>query len=83
MKSTRLANLALSDNGFLFDTTTGHTYTLNETGALTLRMIIEEVSLPKIVERLTDRFEVTHDTALRDAELFRSRLQELGILNGD
>jgi hypothetical protein len=83
MKHSRLANLALSDNGFLFDTITGHTYTLNETGALTLRMIIDEVSLPEIVERLTDRFDVAHDTALRDTELFASRLQDLGILNGD
>lgn len=80
MERSGLANLALSANGFLFDTTTGHTYTLNKTGTLILKSLIEGVSPASIAEKLTDLFEVYPEVATQDVEQFLARLFGLGLM---
>ena len=51
-------NLALSEDGFLFNTRTGHTFSLNPTGTWMLRMLIEEVPPDELPARLTEAFDV-------------------------
>lgn len=80
MDSMRLTHLALSENGFLFDTSTGFTYTLNKTGAFILKLLIEGKSHERIVEALVARFEIHVDAARWDIDRFVMRLQELGAL---
>ncbi|NLN62253.1 MAG: PqqD family protein [Myxococcales bacterium] len=75
-----LANLALSENGFLFDTQTGFTYTLNLTGAFLLRALIDGTPPSQLVQRLTDAFDVSEALAQNDVTLFTQRLEALGIL---
>lgn len=79
MTSPNLAHLALSDNGFLFDTATGFTYTLNKVGTLVLKGIIDGEDREEIVLAITDRFEVESKIASKDMEQFLSRLNELGL----
>jgi PqqD family protein of HPr-rel-A system len=73
-------NLALSDNGFLFDTRTGNTYSLSASGTLLLRALIEGVSTDALAERLVVAFDVDPDSAARDAEQFVLRLRDLRLL---
>ncbi len=80
MGEGRLANLALSENGFLFDTTTGHTYTLNKTGSRILRTMIEGTEIGNVADDLCERFEVAREVAERDVEQFLVRLSDLGIV---
>lgn len=80
MDQHRLANLALSDNGFLFDTMTGLTYTLNKTGTMILRSLIEGTATNEIARRVVNRFDVSPEVAARDMEQFMARLGDLGIL---
>ncbi len=42
MASEALKNLALSDTGFVFDPTTGNTYTLNETALAIVRLLKQD-----------------------------------------
>ncbi len=80
MESDRLANLALSSKGFLFDTKTGYTYTLNKTGAFILKCLIDGVDLTHLVEKLTERFDGPEAVATRDLDQFLTRLHSLDLL---
>ncbi len=76
-------NLALSENGFLFNTRTGHTFSLNATGTWMLRMLIEEVTPDELPAHLVDAFNVDPATARRDVELFLFRLRDMGLTSAD
>ncbi len=75
----RLAGLALNDNGFVFDPATGHTYTLNRSGAVVLRLCAEGGEPDAVVAALCERFDVDVDTARHDVADFLDRLAELGL----
>ncbi len=83
MKRPRLTHLALSDSGFLFDTKTGHTFTLNKTGTQILKLRIDGVSCERVMEQIVERFDVAPDVAGRDVAQFLKRLHELGIDDGN
>ncbi len=73
-------NLALSDNGFLFDQRTGSTYSLNPTGTLLLRGLINGLAPERLVERLPEVCGISRETAVRDVEQFLLRVQGLGLI---
>lgn len=72
-------NLALSENGFLFDTRTGNTYTLNRTGTFLLREMIKGVPYEELVPRLAEVFDVDRNTATNDVDQFIFRLKDLRV----
>lgn len=80
MVKQRLSHLALSDEGFLFDPTSGHTYTLNSVGTLILKKMIEEYSFDQIVESMIEVYDVPKDVLCRDLEQFFQFLSEQGII---
>ncbi len=75
-------HLALSDNGFLFDTRTGNTFTLNKTATWMLKSLIGGTAEAELVSTLTGKFAVDPTTAQRDVEQFLFRLKDLH-LRGD
>ncbi len=82
MMST-LRNLALSESGFLFDPSTGHTYSLNATGAFLLRQLVEGRRQDELVAQIVEHFETDEDTAGRDTEQFLLQLREMGLAGDD
>lgn len=74
-----LDHLALSESGFLFDSRSGHTYTLNATGTHLLRALIRGEDRETILEAFVTRFEVPPAQAARDLDEFLSRLAALGL----
>ncbi len=78
-----LENLALSENGFLFDARTGNTYTLNCTGAMLLRELIDGTSEEHLADRLIEKFDVASDVADHDVEQFLFRLKDLGVVGAE
>lgn len=81
MSDERLANLALNDNGFLFDATTGHTYTLNETGTFVLKRMIARREKADLLADLAAQYDISCAVAARDLEQFLMRLRSMGILD--
>lgn len=73
------AHLALSENGFLFDTVTGHTFTLNKTGTFIVRRLMEGADPGEIPARLAEAFEVDLEVAGRDVASFVQRLADTGV----
>ena len=77
--ASRWNNLALSESGFLFDPSSGQSYSLNETGALLLRALIGGAAEEDLVDALVAHFETDRERAERDVEHFLRRLDELGL----
>ena len=75
-----LDNLALSDNGFLFDTRSGSTYSLSRTGTFLLKALIGGTAPEALPERLGEHFDVDPTMAARDVDQFLFRLRDLGLL---
>jgi len=73
-------HLALSDNGFLFDTRTGTTYSLNSTGTWLLRALMRAVPRSELACQMVESFEVDAITAHRDVDQFLFRLRELRLV---
>lgn len=54
--------------------------TVNETGAVLWRCLQEETDTDRMVEALTEEYDVDEETARQDVEEFTAMLKENGIL---
>ncbi len=80
MASDALKNLALSDTGFVFDPTTGNTYTLNETGLVIVRLLKQDKTKDEIIKSILAEYEVEQDEVERDYSDMIIQLTELGFI---
>jgi len=76
----KIKSLVINESGFAFDPFTGETYTLNETGALIIRHLREDVPLLEISGKLTKNFKVNPAEAYTDVLEFRNKLVIYGLL---
>lgn len=79
MSSDALKNLALSDTGFVFDPTTGNTYTLNETALAIVRLLKQDRTKEEILQSILSEYEVDSDEIDRDFSDLIIQLTELGL----
>ncbi len=75
----RLTQLALSDEGFVFDPQTGDSFQVSETGMAVLRALKEGRSDEEIAQSLVADFEVALEEARRDCADFRGQLKNFGL----
>ncbi len=75
-----LAHLALSDDGFLFDSSSGNTYSLNSTGAFILKKLIDGSGRDQIVAAMIKVYDTSEDAIARDLNQFFQYLLELNII---
>ncbi len=75
-----LKSLAISDNGFLFDVTTGQTYTLNLMAHSILKKLQDGFKPTEILQSILDEYDVSKDDAERDLDYFIVQLKEHGLL---
>lgn len=68
-------NIAISENGFIFNPLTGDSFTVNETGLFILRRLKEGESLVTIMKALQDEFELDANSAEIDLNDFLSMLK--------
>ena len=57
--------------------------TMNEVGKFVLELLEEERTAQELVERITEEYDVTPQTALADVEAFLQQLREIGALLED
>lgn len=81
MVGQNLSHLALSDDGFLFDPTSGHTYTLNSVGTFILKKMIATYSSEQIIAAVIEEYDVSEEILSRDLEQFYHFLSEQGIVS--
>jgi len=58
-------NIALSDNGFVFNPSTGDSFTMNNTGKEVMMMIKEGKSISQIADVMIDKYDVDKMTLER------------------
>ncbi len=80
MNTQSLANLALSENGFLFDAVSGNTFTLNSTGKMIVKGLIEGDSHEQISTTLSEHFDVSYEDANRDTQQFIHHLVKIYVI---
>lgn len=76
---TRMRQLAINDEGFVFDPTTGESFTCNKTGLVVLRGLKEGKDQAEISLELSEQFEVDADDAERDVFDFVDNLRVFKI----
>lgn len=83
--TARLADLAISPNGFVFDPMTGASFTVNAVGMALIEGLKEGLHHQALVDRLRDRFEMPADGADidRDVEDFVDQLRRSGLVPRD
>lgn len=75
-----LSKLAVNEDGFVFDPTTGNSFQASPTGLVILRGLMDEKCDAHIVEQLAIDYDVSIDSALRDLNDFRGQLKSSGLL---
>ncbi len=80
MGANTLSHLALSDDGFLFDASTGNKFNLNASGTFILKRMIEGWGRDRIVTAMAERFAGAEDLFHRDLSLFCHYLKELEVV---
>mgnify|MGYP003565966517 CR=1 FL=1 len=72
---SRLLQLTMSTEGFVFDPTCGDCFTANPTALFILNSLREQKSSQTIVQELQRHYEVTQDEAERDILDFMNHLR--------
>lgn len=72
--------MTLTKGGFLFDHSTGLTYTINPTGREIFEQLQAGADAPAIIRDLVKEYEIDDDTAREDLEDFLRQMKELGLV---
>jgi len=71
----KLARLAISEEGFIFDPVSGNSFTTNKTGLFILKALKEGKAEEAIVHALTEKYEVSREEAEKDVTDFIEQLR--------
>jgi len=74
-------NIATSDEGFVFNPSTGDSFSTNPIGTDILMLLKEEKTFPDIIEAICAKYEVDQIQFERDFDDFISQLKDYHILD--
>ncbi len=77
---SRLKQLAINDEGFAFDPSSGESFTINPTGLFILQGLRELKQPTEICANLTEAFDTTPESAERDVADFMAQLRTLKLI---
>jgi PqqD family protein of HPr-rel-A system len=80
MINNKVGILAVNEEGFVFDPQTGESFTVNETGKVILKALIESKEKEAIAMTLTEQFEVSLSEAQTDVRDFIDHLRSYQLL---
>jgi len=75
-----LQQLAISEDGFIFDPTSGQSYTVSDTGLFILKGLKQGKKADAIARELAETYDVSHDEARQDTLDFASHLKSHRLL---
>ena len=73
-------NIALSENGFVFNPTTGDSFTMNNTGKEVLTLIKKGKNINQIAEMMTEKYDVDRIILERYLDDFMNDLRANNLL---
>ncbi|RPI17479.1 MAG: PqqD family protein [Ignavibacteriae bacterium] len=75
--------IAISESGFVFNPTTGDSYSLNPIAAEILDMLKKDLSEDEITDALLEKYDVTASVLHRSIDEFIDTLKEMKILENE
>lgn len=76
-------NIAISDTGFVFDPSTGDSYTLNETGLEIVQLLKSGSTKDEIVDSMTQRYDIDKHSFERYFVDFLGMLKYMQLVTTD
>jgi hypothetical protein len=76
-------DIAISESGFVFNPTTGESFTVNPIGAKIIQLIREKKSSEETVKFITEQYNIDDRSAENDLNDFISMLKQYEILSLD
>ncbi len=76
-------NLAISESGFLFDPSTGESFTFNPTGLEIFNYMKEQKSIAEITEIITEKYDVNGHNFERFFLDFTSMLKQFQLIENE
>lgn len=73
-------NIATSEEGFLFNPTTGDSFSTNKIGTEIIRLLKTDSSTKAVVDAICEKYDVDKSLFERDFEDFSLQLKEFSIL---
>jgi hypothetical protein len=73
-------NIATSDEGFIFNPSTGDSFSTNGIGAEIIRLLKTEMTIKELSELLLEKYDADRMLLERDLEDFTIQLKEFHIL---
>ena len=80
MNIENLKQLAMNDNGFIFDPSSGYSYTTNETGLAILKMLAAGMSKEEIRSSILEAYEVNSDNFDSDFDHYTLMLEAFSLV---
>jgi hypothetical protein len=77
------SNLAVSDNGFIFNPYNGDSFSTNNVGADLIRLLKENKSMSQIMQSLLETYDVDPILLEKDVEDFIAQLKDHYLVNHD
>ncbi len=74
-------NIATSDEGFIFNPSTGDSFSTNPIGSEIISLLKQEKNSKEIAEILCSKFDVDRDQLEKDLDDFESQLKDYNILD--
>lgn len=79
MNVENLKQLAMNDNGFIFDPSSGYSYTTNETGLAILKMLAAGLGKEDIRSAMLEEYEVSADNFDSDFDHYKLMLEAFSL----
>lgn len=73
-------NIATSDEGFIFNPSTGDSFSTNSLGAEIITLLKEDKKIPEIITSICERYDVEKVQFEKDLDDYISQLKESSIL---
>lgn len=73
-------NIAQSESGFIFDPSTGDSYSVNQTGSKIIEFLKEGLSEDQIIEKLNETFNSDKEQLQKDLDDFLLHLKQLKMI---
>ncbi len=76
-------NIAISDNGFVFNPNTGESFSVNQLGVDIINQLKNDETLDKITEEIITKYSVDEATAEKDLSDFIGLLQHHSLIESN
>ncbi len=77
------SNLAVSENGFVFDPKTGESFTVNKVGVKIINQLKKTSDINEVIKNIETEYEVDHYTLEKSMNDFIIMMQEFNLLENE